>query len=199
MRLTVTWWTEPISRRFSSYPRKQERSDIFRREQLHIRPSMIVCRHVLEHIFDLPRFLHEIRFTLSSWLPVPFFFEVPDMDWIVNQQAFWDFCYEHCNYFTPNSIRACLQMNGFEVKKISPAYGGQYLWIEGLVSEDKPVKSAQDSGVDLLIQRLLSYSSQEQKNIDQARAFLQRKEQEKRHIVVWRRPPPRNHAAWLAT
>ena len=26
--------------------------------------------------------------------------------WIVRHGAFWDFCYEHCNYFRESSLRA---------------------------------------------------------------------------------------------
>ena len=32
--------------------------------------------------------------------------EVPDFEWIKKKQAFWDIYYEHCNYFTPQTLAA---------------------------------------------------------------------------------------------
>jgi SAM-dependent methyltransferase len=160
--------------------------DIFRPNHLESRPSLIVCRHVLEHISDLPRFLGEIRSTLSSWPEVPFFVEVPDLNWIVNHRAFWDFCYEHCNYFTEDSVRECLGQNGFEVNKVTSAFGGQYLWIEGFVSQGEPAK--QRGAVPTALsttQKLQAYFAREQEEIDRARAFLVQKRRERRHVVIW--------------
>jgi SAM-dependent methyltransferase len=160
--------------------------DIFKPEQLDSRPSLILCRHVLEHIFDLPQFLRDIRSALRSWLPLPFFIEVPDLNWTVNHHAFWDFCYEHCNYFTPDSIGECLRLNGFNANKTTSAFGGQYLWIEGFISSNELGESSdKTTTIASTTERLQTYVSKEQDEINRIRAFLLRKKDEKRHIVVW--------------
>jgi SAM-dependent methyltransferase len=160
--------------------------DIFRAQHLHSKPSLVVCRHVLEHISDLPRFLADIRAALSSSLPVPFFIEVPDLTWIINHRAFWDFCYEHCNYFTAESLQECLRLSGYEVDKATAAFGGQYLWIEGQISPHQPRKSSEPTtAIPATTKRLQDYGSQEQKQINRDRAFLQQKREEKRHTVIW--------------
>ena len=161
-------------------------ADIFRPEHLDSDPSLIVCRHVLEHIFNLPQFLRDIRSTLHSWLPVPFFFEVRDLNWIVNNRAFMDFCFEQPNYFTPDSVRECFRLNGFIVDRIRPAFGDQYLWVEGYISPDEPAaNNKRNPAIGLMTRHLLDYFPKEQDNLNHIRSFLRQKKQEKRHTVVW--------------
>ena len=45
--------------------------------------------------------------------------------------AFWDFCYEHCNYFRESSLRTVFARAGFEPIESRAAFGSQYRWIEG--------------------------------------------------------------------
>ena len=66
--------------------------------------------------------------------PIPLFAEVPDLGWILAENAFWDFCYEHVNYFTARSFARCLSRAGTAVTRVTPAFGDQYLWAEGVVS-----------------------------------------------------------------
>ncbi|MDP7067722.1 MAG: hypothetical protein QF637_08880 [Acidimicrobiales bacterium] len=58
----------------------------------------------------------------------PLFVEVPDFDWILNNGAFWDLSYEHCNYFTPQALKFALETAGFEVTDQQRSFGGQYQW-----------------------------------------------------------------------
>ncbi len=101
-------------------------ADILRPEHVARDAALVVCRHTLEHVADPLGFLRMIRGTLTRDVPV--FIEVPDLTWTVANHAFWDFCYEHCNYFTPDSLAFALRAAGFEVDAIEPAFGGQYLW-----------------------------------------------------------------------
>jgi SAM-dependent methyltransferase len=88
-------------------------------------PRLVVCRHVLEHI-DEPR---AFMAGLSAAMPdAPLFVEVPDLDWILANGAFWDFCYEHCNYFTRGTLAATLGRAGFAVEAQALSFGGQYQW-----------------------------------------------------------------------
>jgi SAM-dependent methyltransferase len=91
-------------------------------------PDLAVCRHTLEHIPDPMAFLSSVREGLSAAPGVPLMVEVPDLRWILERRAFWDFCYEHCNYFTPESLAFALERSGFKVEEVVPAFGGQYLW-----------------------------------------------------------------------
>jgi hypothetical protein len=68
-------------------------------------PSLLVCRHVIEHISRPVEFLRTIGEVLSRFDSCPCFFEVRDLDWILENEVFSDFCYEHCNYYTTRSLR----------------------------------------------------------------------------------------------
>lgn len=86
---------------------------------------LIVLRHVLEHI-DQPR---DFVASLAAVMPnAPLFVEVPDLEWILRAGAFWDFCYEHCNYFNPVALAATLERGGFTVLDQQRCFGDQYQW-----------------------------------------------------------------------
>ncbi|HEV2354503.1 MAG TPA: hypothetical protein VGR89_09680, partial [Puia sp.] len=59
--------------------------------------------------------------------------EVPTFNWIVKKNAFWDIFYEHCNYFTEESMEAmfdgCITGNFF---------GGQYMYLWADLSRLRP-------------------------------------------------------------
>jgi len=96
-------------------------------------PDLIVCRHVLEHIaFPLP-FLETLRQAIGNQ-HVPVYFEVPNVSWIFENVAFWDIFYEHCNYFSAQSIERLFRQAGFDVCKIQESFAGQYLSVEAVPS-----------------------------------------------------------------
>ena len=83
-----------------SYEGSDERivKDYFSDKYPNVKADLIVLRHTLEHIQAPYRFLQ----TIAQSAPDAYIFiEVPDFNWIVNNSAFWDIFYEHCNYFTP--------------------------------------------------------------------------------------------------
>lgn len=104
--------------------------EFFDEKQLTERPSLVVCRHVLEHIGRPAEFLRSLREATRAYPGVPFFLEVPDLTWILKNQAFWDFCYEHCNYFSAESLTRAVNAAGFQSLRTRAAFGDQYLWIE---------------------------------------------------------------------
>lgn len=109
-------------------------------ESTHITADAVVCRHVIEH-YPLPiELLRSIRLTLSGSLDAKIFFETPCAQWILKNNAIWDFFYEHCSLFTKNSLKTAFEITGFTVKKISHVFNGQYLWLEAIPTEDSSSK-----------------------------------------------------------
>ena len=85
--------------------------------------DIVVCRHVIEHVPD--------PVGLVKSLDAPkVFFETPNLDWIIENDTWWDFFYEHCNYFTAGTLRYAFALAGFD-GRAREAFGGQYLWYEG--------------------------------------------------------------------
>lgn len=97
----------------------------FDRSVFDSQARLVLLRHVLEHIDSPASFLSALRDAMPN---APLFVEVPDLDWILKADAFWDFCYEHCNYFTSSSLEFVLSSSGFSVSEQQNSFGDQYQW-----------------------------------------------------------------------
>lgn len=142
-------------------------------------PALVVSRHVLEHIPQPVEFLRLISPTEASC-----FFEVPDLAWIVEHRTFWDFCYEHCNYFTAASFSRLLERARFGPTRSRNAFGGQYLWLEAAATGEPGDEPGEEEG-DELAEFLLRYAEEESSRIAAARELLERNRAEGRATVVW--------------
>lgn len=96
--------------------------EYFDKSQKGIAADVIVMRHTLEHITRPFSFLHTIA--KANDYKGFLFVEVPTFDWIVNKNAFWDIFYEHCNYFTEESL-GCM----FNDAVTGNFFGGQYIYL----------------------------------------------------------------------
>jgi hypothetical protein len=57
-------------------------------------------------------------------------FELPATERLLEERAFWDVYYEHCNYFTRPSLVHAFERAGLEVTRCEHAYSDQYLLLE---------------------------------------------------------------------
>jgi hypothetical protein len=71
-----------------------------------------------------------IRSTVKWKSNAVVFFQVPEATRIFRSCALEDIYYEHCSYFSHESLRYLFESTGFEVIRLDTAYGGQYLTIE---------------------------------------------------------------------
>jgi SAM-dependent methyltransferase len=92
--------------------------------------DFVCCRHTLEHIPDTAAFLRMVRRSLDHRPDTVVFFEVPDVDRVLHEGAFWDVYYEHCSYFTLGSLGRLFRECGFEVLNLYKGFDNQYLMIE---------------------------------------------------------------------
>lgn len=88
----------------------------------------LVLRHVLEHIEDPVGFLMELAQANDDQGLI--YIEVPCLDWIADNRAWFDFFYEHVNYFR---LRDFHKIFG-RVVASGNCFGGQYLYIIGDLS-----------------------------------------------------------------
>ena len=98
--------------------------------------EFICCRHTLEHIPDPLAFLQMIVSSLKDRRDVVVCFEVPDMERVLRDGAFWDVYYEHCSYFTSGTIARLFRKAGLEVLDVYKEFDDQYLLIEGRLGDD---------------------------------------------------------------
>ncbi len=105
-------------------------ADAFDERHLGLDANALVCRHTLEHVPDVQRFLKLIHRWASAGRDRVVLFELPDAGRILAERAFWDIYYEHCNYFTMATLRTAFEQVGFDVLRLDCLYDGQYLIAE---------------------------------------------------------------------
>jgi len=99
-------------------------------QQTQYAPDFVCCRHVIEHVQSPLGLLRAVRQTIGSRLKSIVYFETPSLTWILDSLTFWDFFYEHCSYFTAESLAWAFHLARFQVLETRLAFDGQYLRIE---------------------------------------------------------------------
>lgn len=90
-------------------------------------PDLVACRHTLEHIPEVGRFMDEIAQVINGRPGAGIFFETPDVQRVLSEGAFWDIYFEHCSYFTQGSHARLFRRAGFDVTRLYLAYDDQYI------------------------------------------------------------------------
>jgi SAM-dependent methyltransferase len=90
----------------------------------------VVSRHVIEHIADPIAFLQDIRRAIGASAQPRLMLETPSLEWIVERDVLFDFFYEHCSYFTVETLRYAVARAGYRALRIERMFDGQYLWVE---------------------------------------------------------------------
>jgi SAM-dependent methyltransferase len=98
--------------------------------------DVVVLRHVLEHVECPLEFLHHVAAANGGCGRI--FIELPDFDWVVEHSAFWDIFYEHCNYFTRETLRSL-----FRTSEWHGLFGGQYQGVLANLADllDRPMRT----------------------------------------------------------
>jgi SAM-dependent methyltransferase len=116
-------------------------ADFYDGRYAHLEADVVICRHTLEHIPDVERFMTGVRDALGDRTDTIVLFELPDLHRILVENAFWDVYYEHCTYFTAGSLARLFRRTGFDVLRVEREFGDQYLLIE---ARPRPRNAAAD-------------------------------------------------------
>ena len=109
-------------------------------EELGITGDGLILRHVLEHIADPVGFLQRIAAANENKGLI--YIEVPCLDWICRNRAWFDIFYEHVNYFRLSDFSRIFG----SVVYADNAFGGQYLTvIADLATLRQPTRDAADA------------------------------------------------------
>lgn len=127
----------------------------------NLRADMICCRQTLEHLQNPMELLQTIYKTCGNGKDGRVFFEVPNAGYMLEKPAIWDLIYEHCSYFTPDSLRVAFNQSGFMVDDIVEVFERQYLTLYGRSGGASPsreyrVSSERMEGIGHLITRFAS-------------------------------------------
>jgi SAM-dependent methyltransferase len=108
----------------------------------------VVSRHVIEHVSDPVAFLRDIRVAAEPNKAITLMIETPCLEWIVRNAVMFDFFYEHCNYFTGDTLAFALRGAGYRVRFVEPVFNGQYLWAEAIpMAAPEPTDQAKPIGL----------------------------------------------------
>lgn len=122
-------------------------------------PDLLCCKMTLEHIGQTHRFLRSVRVVANREGSL-IFFQVPNVDRILTEGAFWDVYYEHCSYFSAISLEHLFSRTGFAVKRIWTGYGDQYLMILAAPAEHgSDIARGDAQGVATIIEMCGSFST----------------------------------------
>jgi SAM-dependent methyltransferase len=124
--------------------------DFYGPKYAHILADTIICRHVIEHVPDPLILLKDIKSALVRSSEAKVFFETPCVEWILKNNVIWDFFYEHCSYFSEDSLRSAFESSGYEVEKVEHIFGGQYLWLEGKLGTGEKSVTKRASNISVL-------------------------------------------------
>jgi SAM-dependent methyltransferase len=152
----------------------------------HLQADYVCCRHTLEHIGPVKEFMRLVRDSIGDRPEVVVFFELPDVERVLEECAFWDIYYEHSSYFTLGSLARLFRATGFDVHELWKAYDGQYLMLEARPAggPTAPRLPAED---DLARTRDLVRSFQEhiRVKLDALRRDVRGWRAERRRVAIW--------------
>jgi SAM-dependent methyltransferase len=147
--------------------------------------DFVCCRHTLEHIPNTAQFINSVRRSIGTH-NTPVFFEVPDIDRILNEVAFWDIYYEHCSYFNLTSLGQLFRFCNFEVTNLVKDYFDQYLLIEAK-PVNQPSSKVFDKGesVEETAKMVALFSAKCQNKLSTWKKELKRIKDEKKRAIIW--------------
>jgi SAM-dependent methyltransferase len=122
--------------------------------------DVVVCRHVIEHVPEPLSLLQAIRKALVHSAEARVYFETPCVEWILQNQVVWDFFYEHCSYFTAESLTTAFALSGFKVESAEHVFEGQYLWLEATLSGEKGAVTKPSDKLQRLVEEFASRERQ---------------------------------------
>jgi SAM-dependent methyltransferase len=103
--------------------------------------DFLCCRHTLEHIRPTHDFIGEVRDVIGDRRDVLVFFEVPGVERVLAECAFWDVYYEHCSYFSLGSLGRVFRSNQFDLLELEADFEDQYLLVVARPTDGPTVAS----------------------------------------------------------
>jgi SAM-dependent methyltransferase len=92
--------------------------------------SLVLARHVVEHLPDPVGFLRSVREASAHATPV--YYEVPNAEHVFSADGMWDLIYQHVGYFSAPTLDLALRRSGYGVTDLRSVFHGQFLAVEGV-------------------------------------------------------------------
>jgi hypothetical protein len=167
-------------------PRIRFLRDFYGPRYSHLQADYVCCRHTLEHIAPVRDFVTLVRQTIGDRRHVNVFFELPDMERVLEHGVFWDIYYEHCTYFTCGSLARLFRETGFDVLELYKAYGGQYLMLEARpASGPTAARLPQENDLERTARLVDDFQAQVEAQLQQLQDIVTTARSEGKTIAIW--------------
>jgi len=107
--------------------------------------DFVSSRHVLEHIPEPMMLIDTIRGGIVDGGGV--YIEVPNFAWALDRGAFEDLMYEHCGYYTPETLAHLMTRAGFSDVSAEPTFDGLFAAVEAKVTGGEPSNGPVDPAI----------------------------------------------------
>ena len=164
--------------------------DEFPSQYGHHKADFVYARHLLEHLPFPIDFVSELRHIIGENLSTRIFLEVPNSRFTLKDLGIWDLIYEHCSYFSANSLNYLLDNAGFLVDNLKYVYNGQFLQIYA-IPRDFCVKKGNSSpigkwdSVDELQILASNFMHNYHQKVNYWSSTLESIREENQRVVVW--------------
>ncbi len=149
-------------------------------------PDMVCSRHVLEHIEHPKPFIDEIWEAIGDREETLLFFEMPNMAYTLRALAIWDIIYEHCGYYTPQSLSYLFSSSMFRVVHVNEVYAGQFLTIEATPAGSNQLENLNiDSELRVLNEQVTSFAIEYRSKVAYWQHELEKWAMEGKRVVAW--------------
>jgi hypothetical protein len=145
--------------------------------------DLICCRHTLEHIPEVGAFVGNVAEALRRTPGSLCFFELPDTRRILEEGAFWDVYYEHCSYFTADSLARLFRSKGLTVTRLELGFDDQYLLLH---AQDGPDSRAPKPGaVEATVKMCRAFGESAKREITRWQEIISELSNRDRRVVLW--------------
>ena len=161
-------------------------SDVYAEQYASLPTDFICCQQVLEHMAQPCDFLNTVRRCLGERLQVPFFIEVPDVRYILQDLSVWDLIYEHCSYFSAPALRHLLAACGFELRQLYSTYEGQFLCVEAFAATSAGIMPQEPPHeLDAFSREVTAFAERYHERIHAWQTRLAQFDPAQTRVVVW--------------
>ncbi len=146
--------------------------------------DFVCCRHVLEHL-DRPRELISLLMqSLKRSRIGRIYCEVPNVRYMLDKTSVWDALYEHCLYFSPESLASFFRRIGCEVVAEETAFGEQFAAVTASV-HGRNAKIVHDHDVRRLVNLARDFERNAKAKLATWEAKLHELQSQGRRIALW--------------
>jgi SAM-dependent methyltransferase len=160
--------------------------DFYSEKYAHHQADFVCCKMTLEHIQNTAEFVNIVRRSIGDRPDTIVFFQVPDVTRILKEIAFWDIYYEHCSYFSSDSLYRLFRRCGFEVISLIRDYDDQYLMIEARPGNGQSeVLLDQEDNLATLKQDMDYFAADYRNRLEMWRRHLREIKERGQQAVIW--------------